>query len=98
MIEDFFNHRCDIYHIIEQGASPGYKLPSSTSFSYPNEPDLSAVACHFCVKSNTVNIVQGEPAAAMDARRSRRIYGTTISMFTSRGQKGKGRYNVKRTM
>ena len=57
MIEDFFNHRCDIYHIIEQGASPGYKLP-----------DLSAVACHYCVKSNTVNIVQGEPAAAMDAR------------------------------
>ena len=68
MIEDFFNHRCDIYHIIEEGASPGYKLPSSPSFSYPNEPDLSEVECHFCVKTNTVNIVQGEPAAAMDAR------------------------------
>ncbi len=33
MIEDFFNHRCDIYHIIEQGASPGYKLLSRAIFA-----------------------------------------------------------------
>jgi len=47
--------------------SPGYNLPSSPSFSYPSEPDLTAVPCHFSTKSG-VTIVQAEPQAKYEAQ------------------------------
>lgn len=68
MISDFFNHTCDIYHIIEGERSPGYNLPASPSFSYPNEPDIPGQTCHFGVKSATVTVIQTAPANLMDAK------------------------------
>lgn len=68
MLEDFFNHRCDIYHIAETAVSPGYNLPASSDFSYPEKPDIAGAACHFGIKSQTVTVVQGEPAAVMESR------------------------------
>lgn len=67
-IEDFFNHKCDIYHIREAEKSPGYNLPGSPSFSYPDEPDISGLECHFGIKSMSVNITQTAPINLMDAR------------------------------
>lgn len=46
-IEDFFDHKCDLYHALEGSDTPGYGLPTSPSFDYPKQPDLSDVACHF---------------------------------------------------
>ena len=66
MIEDFFDHSCDIYHIVEAEASPGYGLPMSPSFSYPSEPDIASVSCHFSIRSRSVNIQQTEPINIMD--------------------------------
>ncbi len=57
------NHTCDIYHMLRSDKSPGYNLPSSPTFSYPQGPDIAAVQCHFCVKSGTLVIVQNEPQA-----------------------------------
>ena len=68
MIEDFFNHKCDIYHINEAEKSPGYGLAGSPSFSYGAEPDVTEQQCHFCVKSQAVSITQHEPMTLMDAR------------------------------
>lgn len=68
MIEDFFNHKCDIYHIEQGEQSPGYSLPNSASFTYPDEPQIIDQACHFCTKSQSVTITQQEPMAIMDAR------------------------------
>lgn len=68
MISDFFNHTCDIYHIIEGERSPGYNLPASPSFSYPKEPDIPGQTCHFGVKSATVTVIQTAPANLMDAK------------------------------
>lgn len=68
MIEDFFDHTCDIYHLRKGDASPGYQLPASPSFSYPDTPDISAQVCHFGVRSQSVNIIQAEPMNQMDAR------------------------------
>ena len=48
--EDFLDHLCDIYHDREEQVTPGYGLPASPSFSYPEEPDISEQACHFGVK------------------------------------------------
>ena len=39
-IEDFFDHRCSIYHTQQESTSPGYGLPGSPKFKYPKQPDL----------------------------------------------------------
>ncbi len=69
--EDMLNHRCDVYHIQKTDTSPGYGLPSSPSFSYPDTPDISGLSCHFSVKSGVtvgLNIVQREPYATLEGR------------------------------
>lgn len=68
MIGDFFDHTCDVYHLQKAGASPGYNLPSSPTFSHGGTPDLSGVPCHFGVKSANIVITQEEPANELDAR------------------------------
>ncbi len=60
-IEDLFDHKCDIYHCLESNDSPGYGLPGSPKFSYPDTPDLVDVPCHFAVSNAYINISQGEP-------------------------------------
>lgn len=67
-IENFFDHTCDIYHLQGEPQSPGYGLPSSPSFRYPEEPDEANVTCHFGVKSASVTVTQTEPANIMDAK------------------------------
>lgn len=67
-IEAFFDHKCDIYHIKEGEASPGFNLPSSPSFSHPKEPDIAEQACHFCVKARSVTVTQTAPANLLDAK------------------------------
>lgn len=67
-LESLLNHTCDIYHLQKGGASPGYGLEVSPSFSYPAEPDIQAQVCHFGVKSRNVTITQTEPAALLDAK------------------------------
>lgn len=67
-LENLLNHKCDIYHIQEGRASPGYGLAASPSFSYLDEPDISAQECHFGVKSQSVTITQTTPANMMDAK------------------------------
>lgn len=59
-IENLFNHRCSIYHLIEETTSPGWGLPGQSTFSYPAVPDLSCVPCHFNVGAST-QMVQQEP-------------------------------------
>ena len=68
MLSDFFNHKCDIYHTVDTGNSPGYGLPASSEFTYPNSPDVENQNCHFAVKTSTITIVQSEPTNDMDAR------------------------------
>ena len=45
-IESFFDHKCDIYHIIKENVSIGYGLPRSPCFSYPSLPDIKGLGCH----------------------------------------------------
>lgn len=67
-LENLLNHLCDIYHIQEGNSSPGFGLPSSPSFSYLPEPDISGQKCHFGVRSQSVTITQTAPANLMDAK------------------------------
>ena len=67
-LEQLLNHACDIYHAEEGASSPGYALPSSPTFSYPEKPDISGQSCHFGVKSASITITQTAPANLMDAK------------------------------
>lgn len=69
--EDFLDHKCSLFHIVSEGASPGYGLPSSPSFSYPDTPDEADVMCHFAQggSGGTQNtLVQNLPEHAYDER------------------------------
>lgn len=67
-LEALLDHQCDIYHITSTSQSPGYGLPASSVFSYPDEPDLSSVPCHFGIHSRSVTLDQKEPMQIMDSR------------------------------
>lgn len=69
--EDFLNHRCDLYHLIESSESPGYGLPGSPAHAYPDAPDEADVPCHFTQRGSggTVNAIQqNEPQRDYDDR------------------------------
>ena len=67
-IENFFDHKCNIYHIASEDKSPGYGLKVSPAFRYPEEPDEANVSCHFAVKSFSSSTVQTQPANKLQAR------------------------------
>lgn len=68
MFLDFLDHHCDIYHAVNEGNSPGYGLPSSDEYSYPETPDITDQECHFGIKSASINIIQNELTNDMDSR------------------------------
>lgn len=67
-LENLLNHTCNIYHAREEQKSPGYGLPASPSFYYPEEPDVAEQECHFGVRSQSVTITQTQPVNIMDAK------------------------------
>ena len=67
-LESLLNHTCDIYHIEEGDASPGFGLEASPSFSYPQQPDISGQPCHFGVKTQSVTVTQTAPANLLDVK------------------------------
>lgn len=68
MIEDFFDHKCDIYHVEKETASPGFGLPGSPSFTYGKAPDIAGQMCHFSVRTGEVNTAQQQPQNDLNAR------------------------------
>lgn len=60
-IEALFNHICNITHILEASTSPGYSLPTAPTFSYPTQPDETAIRCHFNIKGGSPSLIQKEP-------------------------------------
>ena len=67
-LDELLNHKCDIYHIVKEEASPGFSLPASPKFTYPETPDEVDVPCHFGVKSGNRLIIQTEPQADYQAK------------------------------
>lgn len=68
MFLDFLDHKCDIYHAENTGHSPGYGLPSSDEYTYPENPDIVEQICHFGFKSASIIITQNEPTNDMNSR------------------------------
>lgn len=59
--ENLLDHRCAIYHMKKDGKNLGYGI-TGEAFSYPAEPDLTDVPCHFNV-SDTGTMEQTEDAS-----------------------------------
>lgn len=68
MIEDLFDHRCDVYHVQKRQESPGYDLPAATAYSYGDTPDIAELPCRFGVKSASVTVIQQDPQNNLDSR------------------------------
>lgn len=51
MIEDFYNHTCDIYHIKKEEVDKGFGIIDDKVYSYEKEPDIADVPCHFYIKT-----------------------------------------------
>lgn len=68
MFEDFLHDTCDIYHAINKGVSPGYGLPVSDNYEYPDKPDIVGQICHFGIKNGTTVVMQNEPTNDYEAR------------------------------
>ena len=66
-IEDFFDHRCDIFHLIVDGKARKYGLPDSKEYKYPDKADISGQECHFGVKSGKFRMSQSEPQNELNA-------------------------------
>jgi hypothetical protein len=92
-IVDFFDHRCDIYHIRRENEKRGYGLPDRGSIVYPDTPDISGQPCHFSVKEGTLSTMQLEPQkelesglkltlpAGTDIRINDRVYNSTLGIM-----------------
>lgn len=68
MIEDFFDHKCNIFHVQKDKGSPGYGLPETPSFTYGPTPDIAGQMCHFSVRTGEVNTAQRQPQNDLNAR------------------------------
>lgn len=68
MIEDFFDHKCNIYHITGTDSELGYGLPTVKNFEYPARPDIEGQACHFGVKSSGIALVQTDPVRNLEGK------------------------------
>jgi hypothetical protein len=69
-IDDFFNHRCTIYHIREETEDLGYGIENEHRYKYPDEAEEKdrEIPCHFHVKSGTWQISQETPFNQYAAR------------------------------
>lgn len=78
MFEDFLNHRCDIYHPVEDDTKVGYGIKASKTEVCKDIPDIEDVPCHFYVNSS-LSIKQKEPFAVVDGEVKLALpYGTDI--------------------
>ena len=62
MIEDFFDHHCNIFHLKRCKEEIGYGIKNAdTKFYYDDVPDIVEQACHFHVKLKNTKFFQGDP-------------------------------------
>lgn len=81
---NLLNHKCNVYHIQKSNKSLGYNLPSMSSFSYPGEPDITDLPCHFNVRNGGLlsdSIRQNEPYATLEGNIKLNVpFGTDIRL------------------
>jgi hypothetical protein len=62
-IDNFFNHKCTIFHIAESEKELGYGISNEHDFTYPDnaEENDTDIPCHFHVGTGTWQVSQETP-------------------------------------
>lgn len=62
MIEDFFEHTCNIFHLKSRNKKIGYGIKNAdTEFYYDDVPDIANQNCHFHLKLKNTKFFQSGP-------------------------------------
>lgn len=65
MFEDFLNHKCDIFHLVEKKKAAGYGIKIGNVMEIEDEPSLVDIPCHFHIgQSNSLRVNQEKPYSA----------------------------------
>lgn len=82
MFEDFLNHKCDIFHLVEVEKTAGYGVRTGKRMEVEDTPSLTEVRCHFHItQSNFLRIEQGEPYSRLSGETKLTLpIGTDIRM------------------
>lgn len=66
MFDDFLNHRCNIYHLVDDPVNVGYGIRTADTRT-DGEEVLEDIPCHFSVRQNDqLKVVQNEPYSSID--------------------------------
>lgn len=69
MIEDFFEQKCNIYHLMSEKVDYGYGIDITTerAYKYSDKPNEILVPCHFTLSSQIgEKVYQGRPMSTLD--------------------------------
>lgn len=67
MFEDFLDHRCNIYYLVDEQITVGYGINAESVRKENDRPTLKNVACHFHVKNNNqIKVIQNEPYTSVE--------------------------------
>lgn len=67
MWEDFLNHRCDIYHLVDAGDEGAYGIRAAENLVPEDVPSETDVRCHFHRKTgDLLRLSQNEPETSYD--------------------------------
>ena len=67
MFDEFFNHKCDIYHKYDEPVEAGYGISAGDTRSDKSEPDVTDIKRHLYL-STSLTVVQKETYADIDGR------------------------------
>ena len=79
MFDDFFNHSCNIYHLVDEAVNVGYGIQAADTRTEDVQAEEN-VPCHFYVRQNDqLRVVQNEPYSSIDGDIKLALpYGTDI--------------------
>lgn len=67
--EDFLNHRCDIYHLVDAGETGAFGIKAAQHLVPEEEPSEKDVRCHFHIRQNDLTrLVQNEPETSIEGQ------------------------------
>ncbi|MCI9530297.1 MAG: DUF3599 family protein [Lachnospiraceae bacterium] len=68
MFEDFLDHKCDIFHLVDSPTPGGYGIKAAARMVPTGKAAEEDVPCHFHTGGGSLQIVQGEPYSSLEGQ------------------------------
>lgn len=68
MFEDFLDHKCDIFHLVDSPNPEAYGIRAMAKRVPAERPSEKGVCCHFHVRNDGLQIAQGEPYSSLQGQ------------------------------